>query len=152
MTPVATRTSPMGVVENNDQISIFCPSGNDVLDVSIRSLSRISGDEPTIVTVPPRIAQKPIGINSRDMGKFERDDIRETTGRNKAAAPTFCIKDEIIATVLEIIGMILASEVPPIFRIKLETFDIIPVLSKPAPMIITAMIDITALLENPLKS
>jgi hypothetical protein len=36
---------------------------------------------------------------------------------NSAAAPTFCIKDEINPTVEEIMGMTLGSEVPPILRI-----------------------------------
>ena len=112
-------------------------------------IRNINGDEPTMLTVPPKIAQKPIGINKRDMGKLERDEIRETTGRNRAAAPTFCINEDIIATVPEIIGMMRDSEVPPIFSIKLDTFDMMPVLSKPAPIIMTAIIDITALLENP---
>jgi len=69
------------------------------------------------VTVPPNIAQNPMGMSNRDIGKLERDDILETTGKNRAAAPTFCIKEEIIATVPEIIGIIRDSEVPPIFRI-----------------------------------
>ena len=36
---------------------------------TIRSFSRINGDEPTMVSVPPRMAQKPIGINNREIGK-----------------------------------------------------------------------------------
>ena len=58
-----------------------------------RSFSRISGDEPTIVMVPPKIAQKPIGISSRLSGSSVRTDMRLTTGRNRAAAPTFCMKE-----------------------------------------------------------
>ena len=43
-------------------------------------------DEATIVSVPPSMAQKPIGISRRDIGSPDRADIRETTGRNRAAA------------------------------------------------------------------
>ena len=104
-----------------------------------------------MVTVPPRMAQKPIGISNRDMGKPERADIRLTTGIKSAAAPTFCINEEITATVLEIIGMMRFSVLPPTFKMKAATVFIMPVRSRPAPIIITAMIDITALLEKPRK-
>ena len=60
-----------------------------------KSFSKISGLEPTIVTVPPRIAQKPIGINRRPAGIPVRREILLTTGKNNAAAPMFCIKLEI---------------------------------------------------------
>jgi len=59
------------------------------------------------------------------------------------------MKDEITPTDPEIIGIIRFSEEPPTFRIKAATLLIIPVLSRPAPIIITATIEITALLENP---
>ena len=68
-------------------------------------MSRISGLEPTMVTVPPRMAQKPIGISSRDIGSPERAEMRDTTGRNSAAAPTFCAEREMKPTVPEMIGM-----------------------------------------------
>jgi hypothetical protein len=42
--------------------------------------------------------------------------------------------------------------VPPILRIKVATLPINPVLSKPAPIIMTAIIDITAFEENPSNS
>ena len=118
----------------------------------IRSFSKIKGDDPTIVIVPPRIAQKPIGISSRDIGISVRIETRLTTGRNNAAAPTFCIKLEIMPTVPEIMSMILDSAVPPNLVIQAATIDMTPVRSKPAPMIITAIIDMTALLANPSKS
>ena len=115
----------------------------------MRSFSRIKGLEPTMVTVPPRIAQNPMGMSSRDMGRPVRAEIRLTTGRNRAAAPTFCMKLEMTPTVPEIMGMMRASVVPPTRMMKLATWDMIPVRSSPAPMIITAMIDITALLAKP---
>ncbi len=112
-------------------------------------MSRISGDEPTIVIVPPRIAVKPIGISSRDIGRPERTEIRLTTGRNSAAAPMFCMNDEITPTVPATIGMMRLSAVPPISRITPATLLMMPVLSSPAPMIMTAMIAITALDAKP---
>ena len=45
--------------------------------------------------------------------------------------------------------MMRASVCPATLMMKLATLFIKPVLSNPAPTIITAMIDITALLENP---
>ena len=119
------------------------------MDVRIRSLSRIKGDEPTMVTVPPRMAQNPMGISRCDMGSPERAEIRDTTGRKRAVAPTFCINDEMMPTVAEMIGMTRVSVVPPISSIKEATLLMRPVLSRPAPMIITAMIEITALDEKP---
>ena len=98
------------------------------------------------------MAQNPIGISKRDMGRPERAEIRLTTGIKRAAAPTFCIKEEMIATVLDTIGIIRFSEVPPVCKINEATLLIIPVLSKPAPIIITAIMDITALLEKPLNN
>ena len=115
----------------------------------IRSFNKISGEEPTIVIVPPKIAQNPIGIKSRDNDNSVRTDIRLTTGKNSAAAPTFCIKDETKPTEPDIIGIIRLSVLPPIFRIYPANLDINPVLSRPAPIIITAIIEITALDAKP---
>ena len=101
--------------------------------------------------VPPRMAQNPMGISNRLSGISVRAEIRLTTGRNRAAAPTFCIKELITPTTLETIGMIRPSVVPPRLRIKAATRDMSPVLSSPAPMIITAMIETTALEAKPSK-
>ena len=59
------------------------------------------------------------------------------------------MKDEITPTVADMIGMMRFSVVPPIFRIAAATWFMMPVLSRPAPMIITAIIDITALEAKP---
>ena len=115
--PVATSARPTGVTENRLKVCICRSVGSATLEVRIRSLSRISGDEPTMVTVPPRIAVKPIGISRRDIGRPERADMRLTTGRNSAAAPTFCMNDEMMPVVPETIGMMRFSELPPIRRI-----------------------------------
>ena len=70
-----------------------------------------------MVTVPPRMAQNPMGMSNRERGMPERADIRDTTGINKAVAPTFCMKDEINATVPEMMGIIRFSVVPPTRKI-----------------------------------
>ena len=148
--PVTSSATPIGVTSNSWKVDIGAtPSGSAWFEVRIRSLSRISGLEPTMVMVPPRMAQKPIGISSRDMGSLVRAEMRLTTGRNSAAAPTFCMNDEITPTVPEISGMMRVSVLPPMRMIKAATRDMMPVLSSPAPMIMTAMIEITALDANP---
>ena len=76
----------------------------------------MSGLDPTIVIVPPRIAQKPIGISRREREMPVRVEIRLTTGRNRAAAPMFCIKLEMTPTVPEMMGMIRPSVFPPTRR------------------------------------
>ena len=112
MIPVLTRASPIGVTENREKEAIFLSVGKLSFVVEIRSFKRIKGEDPTIVIVPPNIAQKPIGIKSRERGMSVRLEILETTGMYKAAAPTFCIKLEITPTELEIIGIIRFSETP----------------------------------------
>jgi hypothetical protein len=41
----------------------------------------MSGDDPTIVIVPPKMAQNPMGIKSRDKGISVREEMRDTTGK-----------------------------------------------------------------------
>ena len=142
---------PIGVTENKENVSIFKFTGRIWLELIIRSFNKINGDDPTIVIVPPKIAQKPIGIRRRDSGISVLTDILLTTGKNRAAAPTFCMKLEITPTLLETIGTIRASLLPPCFNIIAATLLIRPVLSRPAPIIITAMIESTALDEKPVK-
>ena len=112
----------------------------------------MSGDEPTMVTVPPRMAQNPMGISRREGASPPRRAMRLTTGRNSAAAPMFCMKLEITPTVAETMAITRDSVLAPSCRILPASRLRMPVLSSPAPMIITAMIDITALLEKPSKS
>ena len=69
-----------------------------------------------MVIVPPSIAVKPIGMSRRDIGNPERDDMRLTTGSNSAAAPTFCMNEEMIPAVPDTMGMMRPSAVPPTFR------------------------------------
>ena len=115
----------------------------------IKSLCKIKGEEPTIVMVPPKIAQNPIGINNLDIGISVRAEIRLTTGKNNAAAPTFCKKLEMNPTVPDTTGIIRFSVDPPNFSMRAATVFIKPVLSNPAPIIITAIIEITALEAKP---
>ena len=82
----------------------------------MRSFKRISGLDPISVNVPPRMAQNPMGMTSRDIGIPVLVDIRLTTGRNRAAAPMFCMKPEIAATTPDTMGMILFSVLPPTRR------------------------------------
>ena len=74
-----------------------------------------------MVSVPPRMAQKPIGISRFDKGILARVDIRDMTGMNSAVAPTFCIIPEIRPTVPETRGTILPAVLPPILRIRAAT-------------------------------
>ena len=153
MIPAANKARPTGATSNNSNCpSVAAPGGSEALDAIIRSFNRISGDEPTMVMVPPMMAQKPIGISRRDSGISVRTDIRDTTGRNNAVAPTFCIRLDIPPTVPEINGIIRLAVFPPIRKINAATTVITPVRSRPAPSIITAMMDITALEAKPLNS
>ena len=104
-----------------------------------------------MVSVPPRIAQVPMGMSRRDSGISVRDEMRDITGRNSAVAPTFCITPEIRPTVPDTSGTIRPTVLPPTLSIHLETTVIAPVRSSPAPRIITAMMEITALDANPLN-
>ena len=65
--PLTINANPMGSGANKENGSINSPSN------TIRSFSKIIGEEPTIVSVPPRIAQNPIGIKSRDPEQTKRE-------------------------------------------------------------------------------
>ena len=115
--PTAIITTPMGVTENRWKVGMgSTPSGSAPFAFRIRSFSRMSGLDPTMVMVPPRIAQNPIGISRRESGMPVRVEIRLTTGRNRAAAPMFCMKLEMAPTVPEMMGMIRFSVPPPMRR------------------------------------
>ena len=146
------KAIPIGVTLNSSKAINGLPltmSGLFNHHPSIRSLSMINGDEPTNVRQPPVIAQKPIGINILLAGILSCRPIRMVAGKNSAAAPIFCIKLDITATVDEIITMILASLCPASFIICEATTFMTPVLFSPAPRIITAMIETTALELSP---
>ena len=115
-------------------------------------MSRINGLHPTSVMVPPRIAQKPMGISISDSEIFMVLLTLLMAGRNKAAAPMFCIKLEIPATVTPIAITTRDELFPAILTTGLTIRLMRAVLSNPAPMMITAMMEITALLLNPEKA
>jgi hypothetical protein len=78
-----------------------------------------------------------------------RVEMRLTTGRNRAAAPTFCMKLDITATVPDTIGMMRFSLLPPILNMCAASLVSSPVRSRPAPRIMTAIMEMTALLAKP---
>ncbi len=95
------------------------------------------------------MAQNPMGIRIRDTGTPILLPIRWAAGRKRAAAPMFCIILEIIPTVPDIRVITFFSLFPASLTMGPATLFITPVLSRPAPMIITAMMETTALLLNP---
>ena len=150
--PVATNASPIGVTSKRWNSSIFSTlEGRFALEVSIKSLRRISGLEPTRVMVPPRIAQKPTGMSRRESGLRVRVAMRLTAGKKSATAPMFCINAEIRLTVPAMTAISRVSVLPASLTIGRLIWFMTPDLSSPAPIIITAMIEMTALLEKPLK-
>jgi hypothetical protein len=86
------------------------------LALSNKSFRRISGEEPTMVSVPPRMAQKPMGMSRRDKGISVRMEMRDMTGIKRAVAPTFCIIPEIIPTVPDTRGTMRDAVFPPTLR------------------------------------
>ena len=97
---------PMGVTSKRPKGSkVFSSKAGfwalSIYHFSTRSLSRIRGLDPTRVRQPPIMAQNPMGINIRDTGMFNLRLIRKVAGIKRAAAPIFCIKLEIKATVPE---------------------------------------------------
>ncbi len=77
-------------------------------------------------------------------------EILTAAGRKRAAAPMFCMKLDMRATVPDIRVIILVLDLPASFIMWLASTFITPVLSRPAPMIMTAIIETTALLLRPL--
>ena len=119
------------------------------MELEIKSFNTMRGLEPIIVRVPPRIAQKPIGISSLDRGIPVRVEMRLTAGRNRAAVPMACMKLATSPATPEIIGMTRRSLLPATRRMYETRWVITPVRSSPAPMIMSAMIEMTALLAKP---
>ena len=137
------RHIPMGVWVKRPKGSSFFPPR------TIKSFNRIVGLAPTSVMVPPMMAQNPMGIRSRDIGIPILLAIRWVAGRNRAAAPMFCIILDMIPTVPDTSVMTFFSLLPANLIIGPATLFITPVLSRPAPIMITAMMETTALLLKP---
>ena len=112
----------------------------------------IRGPEPTMVRVPPRIPENPMGISSREAGIFAALEIRRTAGKKRATEPMFCMKAEIRPTTVQITPRSLLSLEPARERIFRLTRFMSPVLSMPLPRIITPIMDTTALLPKPEKA
>lgn len=75
--------------------------------------------------------------------------MRWMAGKNSAAAPTFCMKLEITATVPDNNRMV-RRRLSPVRRSRGRMpLMITPVWSRPRPMMMTAMIDTTAVLDSP---
>jgi len=145
----------MGVTLKSSKASNALPpeaAGLFAHQEAIRSFNRIRGLDPTSVIQPPMTAQNPMGMRIRDTGTFNWRQILLAAGRNRAAAPMFCIKLEMNATVPEIRVMILTWLFPASRMIWREKVFITPVLSRPSPMMMTAMIETTALELNPLMA
>ncbi len=60
---------PTGVTAKSPNVSMGSTlAGRASFELRIRSLSRIRGLDPTMVMVPPSMAQKPMGMSRREMG------------------------------------------------------------------------------------
>ena len=77
----------------------------------------IRGPDATIVRVPPSIAANPIGMRRRDIGILLLVEILRMAGKNKAAAPMFCMKADINPTAEQTVAVNRFSLEPPTRRI-----------------------------------
>src|SRR5690606_7774537 len=131
--------------------SVAAPEGRLALVATSRSLSRISGELPTMVRVPPSTIDTATGSSSRDRLTPVRDDRRETTGRYSAITDGFCITDELSPAMPETSSS-RRSSAPRARRSSQAARRLrAPVRSRPMPRIIVAMTLITALEEKPLN-
>ena len=65
----------------------------------------INGLDPTRVKVPPKMAENPTGMSRSEMGVLVCLLTRWIAGKNRAAAPIFCMKLEMTAAAPEKIKM-----------------------------------------------
>ena len=84
-----------------------------------------------MVRVPPRMAAKPMGMSSREMGMSWPRLMRCTAGKNRAAAPTFCMMLLIRATVAEMSTITRLARPPARRRAGLTKRPTRPVRSRP---------------------
>ena len=103
-TPAMSRGMPMGVTEKR-------PKGFSPACLR-RSFTTIKGPDAIMVTVPPRMAANPMGIIRRERGIAVCFPILLMAGRNRAAAPTFWITEDMRPTVRDTVAMILDSFFP----------------------------------------
>jgi hypothetical protein len=112
----------------------------------------INGLDPTRVKVPPKMAENPTGMSRSEMGVLVCLLTRWMAGKNRAAAPMFCIKLEMTATAPEKSKMMRRRLEPAIRNNGLTPRLITPVWLRPWPIMITAMIEMTAVLDSPWKA
>ena len=131
--------------------SVAAPEGRLALVATSRSLSRISGELPTMVRVPPITIATATGSSSLDRLMPVREDSRETTGRYSAITEGFCITDELSPAMPETSSSRRSSR-PRARRSSQPARRLsAPVRSRPIPRIIVAITLITALEEKPLN-
>jgi len=95
------------------------------------------------------MAANPIGMMISDGEILLRREIFNMPGKNNAIAPMFWINPERIPTERDKNPIILGFRPPTFSNTSWEKRSITPVFSIPRPMIMTAIITITALLEKP---
>ena len=148
--PDSSNTRPIGAMLNIEKGSmVSAPEGRLRLTDSTRSFSRICGELPTMVMVPPRMMQQAMGSSRRDNGRPVRVEIRATTGRNNAVTAGFCMTAEISPVMPHRTSSRRRSS--PFDRRRMCDAAVFstPVRSSPAPRIIVAMIATTALPAKP---
>mgnify|MGYP001806792938 CR=1 FL=1 len=93
--PIASRARPKGSGANMPKgLSEATPDGRLRLAATSKSLSRIIGDEPTMVSEPPSTMQVAIGSSRRPSPRPVREDNLAATGRNSAVTEGFCMTEE----------------------------------------------------------
>ena len=149
--PAASSARPMGSGANiGSGASVIMPLGRLSFAVRSRSLSRISGELPTIVRPPPMTMAAAMGSSRRDSGRPVREDRREATGRYSAITDGFCITDE-LRPAMAVVSRISRCSTPCARRSShaARRFSA-PVRSRPAPRIMVAMTLTTAFEAKPL--
>ena len=128
---------------------LCAPGGRLRLALATRSLSRISGELEIMVMLVPARMQQAMGSSRRFSGIPVRELRRLTTGMNSAARAWLCMIADMLPTIALIRCETRVSTPPASLRMKFAALPSMPVRSRPAPMIITAINDITALPANP---
>ena len=125
------------------------PEGMLALAETNKSLSRISGELPTMVKLPPMMMAAETGISRRDRLMPVRAVNRETTGRYSAVAEVFCMMAEFRPATACASNSSRCSMPCARRSNQLAKRLSAPVRSRPAPRIMVAMTFITASEEKP---
>ena len=118
----------------------------------IKSLSRINGEFEIIVMLVPHRIMHAIGNSRRLSGRPVRALMRLTTGRNSADSAWLWTTADRLPTIALISSDTRDSTPPARRRMNEAALFSTPVRSRPAPMIITAINEITALPAKPSNS